>query len=44
MDIFADFVDSHEDLKDTKDMLLENDYYGDHLYNDLLLQIFWMIP
>ena len=40
MDIFADFVDSHEDLKDTKDMLLENDYYGDHLYNDLLLQIF----
>ena len=40
MDLFADFVESHEDLKDTKDMLLKHGYGGDHLYNDLLFQTF----
>ena len=40
MDIFADFVESHDALKDTKDTLLKIGYDGDHLYNDLLSQIY----
>ena len=40
MDKFANFVESHDSLRDTRDMLLKNGYGGDHLYTDLLSETY----
>lgn len=40
MEKFANFVESHKPLRDTRDGLLKHGYGGDHLYTDLLFDTY----